>query len=110
LISADNCTVADEDDPLGLIEVSPLGFLMEQDSDLTTPLIGADIAGGVRVTQGVTFCIVLGKHWRNGAFRPSGLERTLSAPECILPDSSDATMERYFRPIPEFGGRILRVA
>jgi hypothetical protein len=38
------------------------------------------------------------------------LERTLSAPECVLPDSSDATVERYFRPIPEFGGRILRVA
>ena len=38
------------------------------------------------------------------------LERTLSAPECVLPDSSDATVERYFRHIPEFGGRILRVA
>jgi hypothetical protein len=38
------------------------------------------------------------------------LERTLSAPECVLPDLSDATVERYFCPIPEFGGRILRVA
>jgi hypothetical protein len=38
------------------------------------------------------------------------LERTLSAPECVLPDSSESTVERYFRCIPEFGVRILRVA
>ena len=44
------------------------------------------------------------------SIRIEWLERTLSAPECVLPDSSDATVERYFRPIPEFGGRILRVA
>ena len=35
------------------------------------------------------------------------LERTLSAPECVLPDSSESMVERYFRPIPEFGGPIL---
>ena len=33
--------------------------------------------------------------------RTEWLERTLS---------TDATVERYFCPIPEFGGRILRVA
>ena len=38
------------------------------------------------------------------------MERTLSAPECVLPDPEDATVERYFRRIPEFGGRVLRVA
>ena len=36
------------------------------------------------------------------------LEKTLSAPECILPDPADATVERRFRRIPEFGGRVLR--
>lgn len=38
------------------------------------------------------------------------MERTLSEPECVLPDLEDATVERYFRCIPEFGGRVLRVA
>ncbi len=38
------------------------------------------------------------------------LERTLSAPECVLPDPADATVQRYFRHIPEFDGRVLRVA
>jgi hypothetical protein len=38
------------------------------------------------------------------------LERTLSAPELTLPDPDDATVERRFRRIPEFGGRVLRVA
>jgi len=38
------------------------------------------------------------------------MERTLSAPESILPDPEDATVRRYFRRIPEFGGRVLRVA
>ena len=38
------------------------------------------------------------------------LERTLSAPELVLPDPDDATVERRFRRIPEFGGRVLRVA
>ena len=38
------------------------------------------------------------------------LERTLAAPECVLPDPADATVERRFRRIPEFGGRVLRVA
>ena len=37
-------------------------------------------------------------------------ERTLSAPELVLPDPDDATVERRFRRIPEFGGRVLRVA
>jgi hypothetical protein len=38
------------------------------------------------------------------------LERTLSAPELVLPDPDDATVERHFRRIPEFGNRVLRVA
>jgi uncharacterized DUF497 family protein len=38
------------------------------------------------------------------------LERTLSSPELVLPDTDDAAVERRFRRIPEFGGRVLRVA
>jgi hypothetical protein len=38
------------------------------------------------------------------------LERTLNAPELTLPDPDDAEVERRFRKIPEFGGRVLRVA
>jgi hypothetical protein len=38
------------------------------------------------------------------------LERTLCAPELVLPDPDDVTVERRFRPIPEYGGRVLRVA
>ena len=38
------------------------------------------------------------------------MERTLSAPELVLPDPDAATVERRFRRIPEFGGRVLRVA
>ena len=38
------------------------------------------------------------------------MERTLSAPELVLSDPDDATVERRFRRIPEFGGRVLRVA
>ena len=38
------------------------------------------------------------------------LERTLGAPELTLPDPDDPEVERRFRKIPEFGGRVLRVA
>ena len=38
------------------------------------------------------------------------LERTLTTPELTLPDPDDAEVERRFRKIPEFGGRVLRVA
>ena len=38
------------------------------------------------------------------------LERTLAMPELVLPDPDDAMVERRFRRIPEFGGRVLRVA
>jgi len=38
------------------------------------------------------------------------VERTLEEPELTLPGPNDATVERYFRRIPEFGGRVLRVA
>ena len=38
------------------------------------------------------------------------VERTLSAPELSRPDPDDASVERRFRRIPEFGGRVLRVA
>lgn len=38
------------------------------------------------------------------------LEQTLSAPELVLPDPENVAVERRFRRIPEFGGRVLRVA
>ena len=38
------------------------------------------------------------------------MERKLSEPELVLQDPYDATIERRFRHIPEFGGRVLRVA
>jgi len=38
------------------------------------------------------------------------IQRTLDAPELIVPDPEDAAIERGFRRIPEFGGRVLRVA
>ncbi len=38
------------------------------------------------------------------------MELTLAAPELVQPDPDDATVERRFRRIPEFGGRVLRVA
>lgn len=38
------------------------------------------------------------------------MERTLSSPELVLPDPDDARVERRFWRIPEFGGRVLRVA
>ncbi len=38
------------------------------------------------------------------------MERAMTAPELITPDPEDATVERRFRRIPEFGGRVLRVA
>jgi hypothetical protein len=38
------------------------------------------------------------------------VERTQEAPDLILADPNDATVERCFRRIPEFGGRVLRVA
>ena len=38
------------------------------------------------------------------------VERTLNAPELRRPDPDDAAVERCFRRIPEFGGRVLRVA
>jgi hypothetical protein len=38
------------------------------------------------------------------------VERTLASPELRLPDPDDAAVERRYRKIPEFGGRVLRVA
>ena len=38
------------------------------------------------------------------------VERTLAEPGLRQPDPDDATVERRFRRIPEFGGRVLRVA
>ena len=37
------------------------------------------------------------------------LERTLSDPELVLPDPEEAMVDRRFRRIPEFDGRVLRV-
>lgn len=38
------------------------------------------------------------------------IELTVTNPECVLDDPNDPEVERFFRSIPEFGGRILRVA
>jgi hypothetical protein len=38
------------------------------------------------------------------------VEHTLASPELRLPDPDDAAVERRYRKIPEFGGRVLRVA
>ena len=38
------------------------------------------------------------------------VERAFSQPELRLPDPDDAAVERRYRKIPEFGGRVLRVA
>lgn len=38
------------------------------------------------------------------------MERALSNPELVLPDPTDEVLERRYRRIPEFGGRVLRVA
>jgi hypothetical protein len=38
------------------------------------------------------------------------VERTLAAPELRAPDPDDADVERLYRKISEFGGRVLRVA
>ncbi len=38
------------------------------------------------------------------------MEQTLTTPELALPDPEDAAVERRYRKIPEFGGRVLRVA
>lgn len=38
------------------------------------------------------------------------VERAMDKPELVLPDPNDATVERRFRRIHEFGGRVLRVA
>ena len=38
------------------------------------------------------------------------VERTLDAPELIVPDPNDPAIERCFRRIPEFDERVLRVA
>jgi len=38
------------------------------------------------------------------------MERALKEPQRAEPDPNDSTIERRFRSIPEFGGRVLRVA
>jgi len=37
------------------------------------------------------------------------LERALNEPVLCEPDPDDAALERRYRPIPEFDGRVLRV-
>lgn len=37
------------------------------------------------------------------------LERALNEPLWRQPDADDASLERRYRPIPEFDGRVLRV-
>jgi hypothetical protein len=38
------------------------------------------------------------------------MESTLANPEWIVPDPVDPEVQRYYRRIPEFGNRVLRVA
>lgn len=38
------------------------------------------------------------------------MEQTLDGPQWVEPDPADPAVQRHFRPIPEFGGRVLRVA
>jgi hypothetical protein len=38
------------------------------------------------------------------------IEQTVRSPEWSIPDPREAGVERRFRAIPSFGGRILRVA
>ena len=38
------------------------------------------------------------------------MERTLAEPQEVSPDPNDASVRRFYRVIPEFGGRTLRVA
>ena len=38
------------------------------------------------------------------------VERTFAMPELTQPDPNDVLVERRYRRIPEFGGRVLRVA
>ena len=38
------------------------------------------------------------------------MELTFSSPDLVMPDPDDPAVERRFRRIPEFGGRVLRVA
>ena len=38
------------------------------------------------------------------------IERTVSEPSLRVPDPNDPEVERFFRAIPEYGDRILRVA
>jgi hypothetical protein len=40
----------------------------------------------------------------------SWIERTVRDPQWSLPDPQRPSVERKFRAIPEFGGRVLRVA
>lgn len=38
------------------------------------------------------------------------MERVLAAPAEVAPDPNDSAVHRFYREIPEFGGRTLRVA
>jgi hypothetical protein len=41
---------------------------------------------------------------------PEWVEQTVAEPELREPDPNDASVERRYRRIPAFGGRVLRVA
>ena len=47
------------------------------------------------------------KLWQKGVLRLNGWERILFQPELVLPDAEDSAVERYFRTIPEFEGRVV---
>jgi hypothetical protein len=47
---------------------------------------------------------------QNRRIDPKWIEETVFDPEWIEAEPNDATIERRFRAIPQFGGRVLRVA
>ena len=51
-----------------------------------------------------------GKVLEERNIRIAWLEHTLANPEKVLPEPVDDSVQRYFRQIPEFGNRVLRVA
>ena len=41
---------------------------------------------------------------------PEWVEQTINHPELRIPDRNDSELDRFYRRIPEFGNRVLRVA
>jgi hypothetical protein len=104
--------------PVGLFVGANVGRIADSDIESFDqpkhPLRVKEVCGGVLVI-GVPRRELSGsghaqKVLDEREIRVEWLERTLFGPELVLPDPDDATVERRFRRIPEFGGRVLRVA